>query len=79
MSLVDALRAAVLDGSLVLNLPWVLEVLGMMRACPPAKSAPAFVRALTEVENLQGLPALQPGSSAFGVRKLCGSSVCASS
>jgi hypothetical protein len=67
LSLVDALQSAVEIGSLVLTLPWVLEVLGMMRACPPAKKSPTFLRAIATVERLRRLPALLPSSPSFGV------------
>ncbi|GAQ79974.1 hypothetical protein KFL_000430160 [Klebsormidium nitens] len=71
ISPVDALQAAMLNGSLLLNLPWVLEVLGMMRACAPAKGSPTFGRALAEVERLQGLPALLPSRAGFGLPSMC--------
>ncbi|XP_024372189.1 uncharacterized protein [Physcomitrium patens] len=65
------LSKAQIEGSVLLNLPWVLEFLRLLKADWLALSHPQFQTILFSLREVYLLPMLNPLSEQFGVGSIC--------
>ncbi|KAJ7565096.1 hypothetical protein O6H91_02G047900 [Diphasiastrum complanatum] len=71
INVVDILRRAVIHGSMLLNLPWVLEFLCFAKTDQESQSQTYFQDALLTLRRVYMLPMLDPSSPDFSVGSIC--------
>lgn len=65
------LAKAQMEGSVLLNLPWILEFLRLLKADWLALSHPQFQSIISSLREVYLLPMLNPSSEQFGVGSIC--------
>ncbi|KAI5076833.1 hypothetical protein GOP47_0008898 [Adiantum capillus-veneris] len=71
INVMETLEKAVVTETVLLNLPWVLDYLHLIRVNNKTFSIPIFQRALQAVHNVYNYAILDPNDENFGVPSMC--------